>query len=436
MNEKFSQFLPKAIALILIAAIFVVALSILNNQEPPAHSGVPSNLTNNENDENQNPPDPPGPQPEPYYTTYPKQAAASENFLYEQQLSGYGNIEIKNLLQTTNSLYAVLECGTLFGDITTEKKSVALAKISLLGAVEKVLVLPSRLDTFYLSSKITAAGLMIMTKTAENILVFNAQYNLNSAEVCALPIAQKGRLFLTQEGCLMLAEGAANTIYIKKDELQTGFLPSGEILDIFDFYQYLLIVINTQNGYNIIKLSPALKILQNTVIEGCKALAITPYAENGQQRFLVVERTAAVTKLWKYSSSFNKIDAQNTIISNSENIKLLPRGDKILAIFSGSTKGIYLFNKDLECALANISALQNINEIYGYISYNNGCYLLADAFDGLNIIDYRFDNTHSVYNMADSTASAFFCLNTNNTLSVFYNCLDEYCAVKIAGVAA
>lgn len=434
MNEKFFQFLPKAIALLLVAAIIMVALSILNSNKSPALSGTPTNLTEtNDNPEDEGETVVP---PEPYYTVFPKLATASADYIYEQQLSGNGNIRIKNLLQTIDSLYAVLECNTLFGDITTVRNAVAIAKLSLLGVVEKVLVLPSRLDNTYLSAKLTAASLVIMTKTAENILVYNAEYNLNSAESSTLPLAEKGRLFLTQNGCLMVTEGLHNTVYMKNGELSAGFLPSGEILDVYDFYHYLLIVINTQTGYNIIKLSPALKILQNTVIEGSKAVAITPFAEDSQQKFLVVEKSATETKLWKYSNSFNRLEAQSAAIIRSENIKLLPRGDKILAVFGGETKAIYIFNKDLECSLSNISALQNINEIRGYIPYTSGCYLLADANDGLNIIDYRFDNTHTVHNLETDAGAAYFCLNPNNTLAVFYDYIEENSSVKIKAIAA
>ncbi len=434
MNEKFFQFLPKAVALLLVAAIIMVALSILNSDKTTALSGTPTELT----ETNDNPDDEVKPvaPPEPYYTTFPKLAAASADFLYEQQLSGYGNIGIKNLLQTTDSLYAILECNTLFGDITTVRNAVVIAKLSLLGVVEKVLVLPSRLDNTYLSAKLTASSLVIMTKTAENILIYNAEYNLNSAESSTLPLAEKGRLFLTLNGCLMLTEGLHNTVYVKNGDLSAGFLPAGEILDIYDFYYYLLIVINTQTGYNIVKLSPALKILQNTVIEGCKAVAITPFAEGSQQKFLVVEQSATETKLWKYSNSFNRLDAQSAAITRSDDIKLLPRGDKILAVFGGETKAIYIFNKDLECSLSNISALQNIKEIRGYILYGNGCYLLTDAVDGLNIIDYRFDNTHTVHNLEPDAGAAFFCLNPNNTLAVFYDNVEENTSVKIKAIAA
>lgn len=432
MNEKFFQFLPKALALLLVGAIITVALSILNNKDTHA-SGAPTEVI--EKKETTEKTDEPVITPEPYYTTFPKLASASADYIYEQQLSGYGNISIKNILQTTDSLYAVLECNTLFGDITTVKNAVAIAKLSLLGVVEKVLVLPSRLDNTYLSSKLTSNSLMIMTKTAENILVFNAEYNLNSAESSTLPLAENGRLFLTLNGCLMLTEGLHNTVYVKNGELSAGFLPSGDILEIYDFYNYLLIVINTQTGYNIVKLSPALKILQNTVIEGCKAVAITPFAEDSQQKFLVVEKSSTETRLWKYSNSFNRIDAQNAAIIGSDNIKLLPRGDKILAVF-GETKAIYIFNKDLECSLSNISALQNINEIHGYILYNSGCYLLADSSDGLNIIDYRFDNTHTVHNLEADAGAAYFCLNPNNTMSVFYNYTEEHTSVKIKAIAA
>lgn len=434
MNKKIWETMPKAIAFLLIIGIILTIFSIFNNIEKPANS-IPNTLVLSQT--TQTPEDELVPIENeiiPFYTTYPKQALASNDFVYEQTLSGFGDIEIKNLHQTTTSLYAIISTNAQFGDITTTKQSIAISKVSVLGVVETVLTLPSRLPLEYISSQITTTGLAIMTKTKDNILVFYADYELNETKNITLPLSQKGRFFNTLNGCLILTEGLQNTVYIHNEEMQSGFLPAGDIIEIYDFYNYLLVFLNTDNGYNILKISNSLKVLQTTVIEGYKAIAITPIMDN-EQMFAIVEKSGNSTRLWKYNSTFSKQNAVYAELGNAKDVSIIPHNNSIMAIFSGDINGIYMFNTNLDCTLSNNSALQNILKIYDFVPYQNGYYLLAQTFYGLSIIDYRYDNTHTTLNLNEKAENGFFVLNLNNTLSAFYNSIDEteHCFVGIIG---
>lgn len=434
MNKKVLEFLPRSIAFLLIVGIVVTTFSIINKMDSPVHS-IPYTQVGNQTIPPETIEEPPAEIiVEPYYTTYPKQALASTDFIYEQNITGYGDIEIKNLHQTTTNLYSIISTDSKFGDITTLKKSIAIGKFSLLGVIEKLLVLPSRLPLEYINTQITTKGIAVMTKTQDNILVFYADYDLNETETITLPLSNKGRFFNTINGCLILTEGVQNTIYIQNEEMQSGFLPAGEILQIYDFYNYLLVFINTESGYNILKLSSTLKMLQTTVVDGFRAMAITPIA-GSEQMFAIVEKGANSTRLWKYNSTFSKQNAIYAELGVAKEINIIPHNDSIMAIFSGNTSGIYMFNSDLECTLSNNTALQDIKKIYDFIPYQNGYYILAHTVSGLCIINYRYDNTHTTLILKEKADCAFLALNLNNTLSAFYNSTDEHdnCFIGIIG---
>lgn len=429
MKKSIREFVPTSIALILILSIIVVVFSIMNNNKPPANSIPVLPVEQTKQPENVIIPDDTNnnsPIIEPYHTTYPKNPLASQVFLYEQNISGYGNTEIMQIHQTTLGLYAITVTNTLFGDVAVERKSVVVSRISQVGVIEKVFILPSRLALSYISSEINEQGLNILCKTEQNMLLYTIDYQLNQSQTLTLPQAEKGRLFQGSNGSLILAEGSQNTVYIYNgEELATAFLPYGDIIEIYDFYFYLMIFINTDTGYSVIKLSPALKIIQTTYIENSTILAIAPFTENSEQMFFIAEKNSMGTKLWKYNSQLSKSGAISTDLANSQDLMLLPQNDKIIAIYTGEFHGLYIFNSQLECTLINNASLQNIQTVYDYHFHANGFYLLCQCLGELKIVDCGYNNNYTILNVDQITQKAFFALNINSTLTVLYEKIDE-----------
>ena len=300
----------------------------------------------------------------------------------------------------------------------------AVAKISYAGAVEKVFVLPSRQELEYSASQITPDGLAIICKNKENLLFFVADYQLNGVNKVTLPLSDKSRIFINNSGdCVIFAQGAVNSVYMFDDNqnLKSGFLPSGEIIDVYDCYYHLLVFINTSGGYAVVKLAPNLKIIETTYVQNCSIAAVTPYNDQGQAKLIVAEKSGDFMRLWKIDMNFDRQSAIHTQLSgHTENLTLLPHNNGVMARFTGKHKAMYIFNNELEASLVGQSCLQNISQIHDFILRDNGCFLLAQTSAGLKAINFLFDNVFGNKPQFGKRPKALFILNPNGTLSVFF----------------
>ncbi|MFW5780253.1 MAG: hypothetical protein ACOCWI_02235, partial [Bacillota bacterium] len=294
-----------------------------------------------------------------------------------------------------------------------------------LGNIEKIMVLPSRLSMSFLSSALSPNGIIVMSKTEENILVFEIDINLNQSNTTSLPLAESGRIFPAAGGTLLLTEGNQNIVYRLDDSLKTGFLPVGEIVEIYDFYNYIMIFINTNNAYRILRLSSNLTVMQNTLISGANILSVMPLNE-GEQKFAIVEKNSEGATLYKYDMTFNKQTADNAGLGTIDNIDMFSHNDEILAVITGDFNAIYAFNDELECQLSSLFTAQSVNELFHSWLYEDGLKLLAKTSEGLVVIDYRFDKSYTTYIINDSCNVAGFIKRPNNNIIVFYDVTGEY----------
>ncbi len=426
MKKRVWDIVPVIIAFVLLICILAVIVSIMQQQKILPASSTPVRPISNENSNSENETDAP-PTITPYYTTLPKLPDTDDFFLFSQTLEGHGDIHIKNIHNTVFGTFAIVEADTSFGDIAVENISVGIAKISNLGSIEKIFILPSYQDLNFISSQITENGIAIMCYNQQNTLLFCIDYDLDSLTTSSLPLAKKGRIFSGLQDLIILTQANQNNIYkYIDDELRTAFLPSGDIIEVYDFYNYLLIIINQQSGYCIVKLSPQLRKLQQTYIQDSSIKAIVPYTDNNQQYFIVAEEKGGNTAIVKYDINFTTTE-QSTDIGKINNLVLIPYNNKITAIFSGNTKGIYSFDNNLNCTLLDVSILQNIDTIWGYNIMNDIYYLVCNIDKHLVLLSCAFDDSYSQTVIDDTTTSqAFLIKNTNSTLCIYYQKLDEY----------
>ncbi|MFW5780433.1 MAG: hypothetical protein ACOCWI_03165, partial [Bacillota bacterium] len=134
MQKKYLTYIPSALAIVLIMSIIAVVLSIVNHNISPAHS-IPNEQTSGDEEQNaiedeQNDQEDVPNAPTAYHTDFPKTASESDDFLFVQSIQGYGNIELKNIHQTMDYIYAIIQTDSEFGDIQTDKDTVAVAMIS------------------------------------------------------------------------------------------------------------------------------------------------------------------------------------------------------------------------------------------------------------------------------------------------------------------
>ena len=211
MRVKAREFIPAILTLALIVSIVVVLMSIINQPDNPAHS-MP--LEPVDNSQNNNESDNKLPDIVPYYTSYPKQPAASDMFIYTQNIKGMATYILK---PSPNRPFNIRHTGNQFKirDIACDSQSVAVAKIST-RAVEKF-CLPSRQELEYSASQITPMGWRLYAKQRKSF-VFVADYQLNGVNKVTLPLSDKSRIFINNSGdCVIFAQGAVNSVYMFDD---------------------------------------------------------------------------------------------------------------------------------------------------------------------------------------------------------------------------
>ncbi len=428
MEKNFWNIVPTIIAFILIVSILGVLLSIIYQDTSSASTLPPIEQTSgNEPNNDTDPNDQVHNDITPYYTEFPKQPKSHDFFLFFQTIKGNGDIHIKAVHQTSSYCYVIMEADTDFGDIAVECPSIVIAQVSFLGVIEKMFTLPSYLPLVFLSSQITNDGFTIMCHNEQNTLIFNVDLDLNECTKDSLPFANDGRLFLGLQGVLILSQGTQSKVYKKKqDTFYTTFLPSGNIVEIYDFYTFYLIFINSKHGYYIIKLSNQLKKLQETYVENITIKAVSPYLSENRQYFLIAEQINKSTSLWKYGNDFCKSNAIFKDLGTIDKINILPSQEKIITIFSGDTKGIYTFDDSLNCTLINTPLLQNIQTIVDNSYIDNKFYLLCNTVEGLVLVSYSLNNSYNKINIDKNfTSVAFFDKYRNGTIIIYYQAFAQ-----------
>lgn len=426
MKKSVWDIMPIIIAFVLVVSIFSVLISIIQQRPQPAASIPIEPISNKDTniEDNENPPDI---DIQPYYTELPKPPKDDDYFLFRQTLEGYGDIHISKLHHTSIGTFAIVEVDTKFGDISVEQKSIAICKISKVGIIEKIFILPSYQTLTFIDSQINTNGLSIMCYNQQNTLLFTIDYDLDILETLSLPLVEKGRLFSSTDNSIILTECSHNTIYkYHNSELATAFLPNGKIVEIFDFCSYIVIIVNQKNSCCIIKLSPLLKKLQETYIDSTTIKAIAPLNADNQQYFIIAEELKGIITLHKYNSQFNKTNTSSELGAIDE-IHLIPHDEKITAIFSGSTKGIYSFDSQLTCTLLNVAILQNIETVFDFNIINNKYYLLCTIDQKLVLITCSFDSINYTQFIIDNlpTSKALFVKNSNSTVCIYYQNIDQ-----------
>lgn len=439
MNNKLNTYGPKILVIILIISLLVISISILSDYQEQVYSKPfeQTNTNNQNNNEDNSSNENIVPALIPYYTTYPKLPKESETFLFEQEIKGYGDIIIKNIHKSNDYIYIIVETSSEFGDLSTDIKTLALIQCDSLGTINKTFCIEYEEDISYISSQMTTEGIILIGQTFNNILAFTIDYNLYEKGIKKLPYAQSGKVFTTIESYIvLLKQEGSNVVYQPcNNEMNLGFLPQGDIIDIYDFYTYYLIFVNTATGYNVVKLSSALKTIEIIEIKNKYLLDIIPIVEENTQKYIAIEKDEVSTMIWKYTNSFSKNSSQSAVLGDADNISLFPSdNNKVIATLSGEINGIYLIDYELNLTLANIEIFDNVERIIDTIQYANGFYILCIQDKQLTIIDSRNDNTTSTKYISKFFENAFFVLNQNGTICLFFNSLEnDFSKVDIIG---
>ncbi len=417
MNAFVKKHAAAIIGWLLVAAIAIVAVLTLTPEktDPPALG-----QDNIEDTGDTRPlPDETGEEEEiaiTYNPVFPKPALISEEYLYTQSLCGVGNVKLKEVLTTANCSYIIAETDCVTGDLSGGKPTVGVAKTDSLGNVEKTFSLPASAETKYLSSALTAEGIVVVTsvKNGDYAYVNIIDYELENVKTGIVSASEKVTVYPAGENFLLFAENPDECIVYKYDGKNFTFrsLNASSIVDVFDYGEYYKIFFNTANGYSYCELNKNTLDIKNVLsVSKATLIDIIPMMENNRQVFLCLEQEDSVY-LKKYSSDFNESTAVRNKIGNLEILGQGYDGAILYLAVRGSINGIITVDVSLTTSfMASDTAFLEGN-ISDYVFYDGKFRLLIS--DGEKI---------ALVTLAESTSVArYFSIASDvNRLAVHAN---------------
>lgn len=439
MNNFAKKHAAAIIGWLLVAAIAIVAVLTLTPEktDPPALG-----QDNIEDTGDTRPlPDETGEEEEiaiTYNPVFPKPALISEEYLYTQSLCGVGNVKLKEVLTTANCSYIIAETDCVTGDLSGGKPTVGVALCDSLGNVEKTFSLPASAETKYLSSALTAEGIVVVTsvKNGDYAYVNIIDYELENVKTGIVSASEKVTVYPAGENFLLFAENPDECIVYKYDGKNFSFLSlnASSIVDVFDYGEYYKIFFNTANGYSYCELNKN-TLDEKKVLSVSKAtlIDIIPMMENNSQVFLCLEKEDSVY-LKKYSSSFDDSSAVRRPIGNVEILGQGYDGEKIYLAVRGNINGIITVDVSLTPAIMASDTAFLGGNISDYVFYDGKFRLLISDGEKIALVTLaestsvaRYFNLSSSVNRLAAYSNGTMALITEST---FYH----FSAVGIIGL--
>ncbi len=372
-----------------------------------------------------------------YKTVLPKPPTADENFLFSQDICGIGNINLLSLHQTALGIFIVGSSDCVYGDLAGNRPGIGIAKLDTSGTVKSTYCLPSQSSATYVTSQVTALGLVIITSdTDKNQYFINiVSYDFSSLSTLVITSGIKAKIVPTRSSFLILTEYEKETIIYDYSSGKLKFYSIGtmSLVELFEYNDFYLMFCNTPSGYEVIKVSKSnYVILNQTVVNGATLVAVKPAVENNQQIFIIIESSDS-TYAKKVDSNLNFTLSYKKKLGNF-NIKAICQSqNELLIIASGNINGMITLGYDLSVSYADSSS--KISKIFQTVYYKNAYYYLASTDNALCLI--KIVDGVCVYNYLQINSNlACFAINTNDTLTLVYaGNFYEYASIQIKGVA-
>ena len=441
MNNFAKKHAAGIIGWILVAAIIIVAVLTVTpaDTDPPAlgqddiedttdSTPLPENPDEGSNDDIKVTYDP----------FLPKPAVASEEYLYTQSLCGVGNVKLKEVLPTSNKIYIVAETDCVIGDISGNKPTVGIALCDSLGNVEKTFSLPASAETKYLSSALTAEGIVVVT-TAKNgsyVYVNVVDYELTTIKTGLISSSDKVSVYPAGENFVIFAETAEECLIYKYDGKNFTFrsLTSSEVVDVFDYGEYYKIFYNTADGYSYCELNKnTLDIKKSLSVSKATLIDIIPMIENNSQVFLCLEQEDSVY-LKKYSSDFN---ASTAVRKNIGNVEILGQGYDGAILYlavRGSINGIITVDVSLTTSfMASDTAFLEGN-ISDYVFYDGKFRMLISDGEKLALVTLSENTSDARYFNLSSSVNRLAAYSNGTMSLITESSFHHFSAVGIIGL--
>ncbi|MFA6866573.1 MAG: hypothetical protein WCR54_03560 [Clostridia bacterium] len=374
-----------------------------------------------------------------YIRTLPKASNPSQNYIFEQKLEGNGDIYLKNFFVTALGNYTIAETTCKNGDMQSEKRTIGIANIDNLGKINKVFELPCSYPNYYITSQITPLGIVIASTNEDKSYVYIniIDYTLNSYTTNIISYSEKITIKATIASFLLIAEYPnENIIYSYKDEkLQFSGNTSGQLVDIFEYSNYYIFLLNLPNGWISTKIDKTtLKTQSSCLTSNYSLIGIIPILEENQQKFIILQTNGNVYA--QKESDLNAINSTPTNLGNFTVANFMMGEDKLLMVCKGNLNGIVYLNYDLTCEYGDNNAEFFVNNITDNNSLNNTYYYLTiSESKELSMLIYKEHQTTQT-NIDTCNSNAFLLLQPNKTALIAYQTTNEFhSCINIIGLS-
>lgn len=365
---------------------------------------------------------------------FPVPPEASATYAYTQSLWSESGMELNNAISTSEGLFVIVTHASDSGVLATDGKRISVVRADKDGTLLSAVHLASRgEDIRYLGSRLTSAGLVIVATDGERSYVHTVSTDLRKTDLIEFPAFNSATVFALNEGYLLLGSGANNTVYKIVDNAvaASSSLQSGEIREVYEFGTYYMLVLNGISGYSAIRIGTDLKHISTATVGEKQLLAINPVVVDGEQKFLVAEKTADGVYIARYGADFSAAEADRVGVGLAEDADVFMNGSSAFVLLHATTDRLYIVDSELGFTASSTTVLQGISEFHDCETYADGFLTLYSEGDTLTLADVRNDGTSVTRSIAIGTQKAFITRMSDGTSAIV--CSVEN-GVKIIGL--
>ena len=378
------------------------------------------NKQENNNDENTN-----LPVVKEYNDTVPRNAEASEDFLYKQKIYGNGNTYLKDVFQTSIGTYVIATTDSTSGDICGNMPCTGIVRLDTAGNLVGALSLDYDYATKYVASAISPLGIIIITAPQkENYFYVNIiSYELDYATPYRLSSAQSAKIIPTQNSFLIFAEYTNECVVYAFNGTSFEFqsIGTGYVKELFEYGNYYTVFTNNthNNSYSITKLSKnKLSLISEINVENAQIEGVFPIVEDKIQKFILLEKNQGI-----FAKKTDATFTQQIACKKIGNFTLeccYQSSNGILLVCNGNITGVALIENDLSTSFSENDSSYIVKDILDSVYTGNELHYLAINEEDVLSIMFSSKNKTSARYFQIKTDFAKLIFNLNNTFTVIY----------------
>lgn len=336
--------------------------------------------------------------------------SSHERFEFIQTITSDSNIRLEKTLYTSENIYIVFSHQTSQGTFAVEAPTTTILALDFSGTIVSFLHVN---HVGFLACQTTADGLVLALCDKQITYLYTISTDLKSTMLIELNKCEKGRIFALNNGFLWLEEGVNNTIYSIKNNtiLYTSSISAGEIVEVYDFYNYFTFIINGINGYTVLNTDRNFELLSSKTFPEKKVVCLQPFVNNNEQNYIVAELINSQIVLTKYNKSWEEYERISVGIANSAEVFM--NNDSIFLLLHASTDRLYLIDGNFNYTATNSTLMNGITELYDVCSDVNGFTVFYKDIQ-LCTFTIKNDGGSSVVNLQILPKSAFGFTRSNN----------------------